>query len=281
MTSLMIGYPDIPMRATGIKSWATNASTETPNEGDDYQAVNAYEGDRTAYWKSSYSKSEHNLRFDLGPSGDRSASFLILSGLDALQALYPTTTTQFELMRSVDDSSYTAEQTISNLHSLSLVGPNTADYITTFTASSAYRYWKARISSTAGTADFTSLIGKVYFGHLFDMGVEPATYSIERAIVPAEFYAASGSRFSGKLNLPKYKISLEWEGVDDSVIKLFFDEIYSKRNTHTFFLYTSSYHDILDDKRLIHVALEDARTRDPHNISNFNTLTADFIEVLG
>ncbi len=282
MTSLLIGYSDIPMRATGVMSYATSTTTETPDEEDDYQALNAYQGERFHWWKSSYTKSEHNIRWDLGPSSTKTASFIILSGLEYLRSLYPTTTIEFQLMRSSDDSSYTAEQTISSLNSLTLVGPWSNDYITTFTASSAYRYWRARILSTAGTSDFVSRIGKIYFGNLFDMGREPATYTIERDYqFASDFIASSGVKFTGRLSLPRYKISLEWHGISDTITKAFFDDIYSRRDTHTLFLYTSSFHDVLDSNRLIHVKLVDARAEDSFNIANYNKITAEFLEVLG
>lgn len=282
MTSFLIGYPDIPMRVTGVMSYATNSSTETPDEDDDYQALNTYQGERFHWWKSSYTKSEHNIRWDLGPSTTRTASFIILSRLDYLQSLYPTTTTEFQLLRSDDDSSYTAEQTISNLHSLPLIGPWSNDYITIFTASSAYRFWRARLLSTAGTADFTSRIGKVYFGNMFDMGREPALYNIKRDYVfSSDFVAGSGVVYSGRLSVPRYKIDLEWHGISDSTTKTFFDDIYSHRHTTTFFLYTDSFHDPLNGERLIHVKLIEAQADDSFKISNYNKITASFVEVLG
>jgi hypothetical protein len=281
MTSLLIGYPDIPMRGAGVKTWATNSTTETPNQADDYQGLNCYQGLRQAWWQSSYSKSEHNIRWDLGSGNTRAASFIVLARVDALRALYPTTTTQFELMRSTDDSAWTTEQTIANLHSLTLTGPSAQDYISTFSATSAYRYWRAKISSTAGTADFTSRISKIYLGNLFDFGVEPAMYKIERDYQFAEdFISGGGVRHTGRLSAPRYKVALEWWGVSDATTKAFFDDINARRNTHTFFLYTASYHDVLDEARLLHVRLVSASSDDTSD-GDYNRVTAEFLEVLG
>jgi len=132
-----------------------------------------------------------------------------------------------------------------------LYGPDGADYIQTFTETSARRFWRVEITKPA-----LNLVncGKVYLGKFFDFGVELSDYSINYTDRPPYTSRAdSGSVIIGRRQRARYGINLRWDLVSDAKAIEFSDSVLKIQHRHPgVFAYTTSVHEVLDGHRLIH-----------------------------
>ena len=279
MTSnLLIGYPDIPSRAITWKTY-TNSTSETPNELDFNPAYNTFKGAKWQSWGSTTAfgtEHTHSLVFDLGSSGARSASFFFVAKARQQKEIASGTNYYMRLQRSSDDSTYTTVHE-TQIGLAVFVGSNLEDWITTFTETSAYRYW--RVSFYTGSAIFGSYASKIYFGNLFDIGTDSYTYTT--TLVPSvesEFKTSTGSIHQVRVGSPRYEINITWNDVTDANLKSFRDTIISKRHDTPIFLYTVDTHDVLDGKKLIFGYITSVIESNPDNILDRNTLSITLVE---
>lgn len=167
-------------------------------------------------------------------------------------------------------------QTISSFNSASLVGPDSSDYVSKFTATSGYRYWWLTFLPTSTTYLQHS---KDYFGSSFDMGIDPDyTFELFQPFSVDEVYD-SGARRLGRLEKNLYRFNFIWTGVSDSKLTEFIQKICNNRDRRRFLLYTQDQHQILDSQRLVHCKLTDAKTRKTWD--DYNEISATFEEVIG
>lgn len=279
-TNLLLLYPDIPQSATR-KITYTNSTSEAPYDDDDSPFLNSFRGERYQFWKSdrTATKSEHNGRYDLGSTVTKSVNFCVLSRLDILRALSASTTIDFKLQSSSDDSTYTDRHTITDITTATLKGPWANDYATTFTATSAFRYWRAKFVKSTGS-NFDHTIGKVYFGTALDLGRDPVPVSIERhKRGNIGFTTSGGILYPGRINNPTYELRMRWEGVTDANVQTFYENIARKIHTTTFFLYTQGPHNMLDGHQCLHVKMDDPVITQEYY--DYNTIDARFIETHG
>lgn len=282
-TNLLILYPDIPQSITSFKSYGTSTS-DSSNEADFYPALNTFRGERWQEWNSVSSKTAHNLVYDLGSSVTKATSFLVITKLDRLVAAL-SGATDFLLQSSSDDSTYTSRISLTNIQSYTssdLFGRSSHDYVTTISATSAFRYWRARIANTAGNA-FTLRCGKIYFGSPFDFGREPEGLPqfSQVDLSGAAFTSSSGMINKARLQVPFYKIKIKWIGLTDALVQSFYTTLYNRKETTPVFLYTQSYHQVLNNFRLMHCKIDSATTSQDGNIANYNTLEVTFTELIG
>lgn len=281
MTNLLIAYPDIPARCTRIAP-ENGFNGGTQNEDEDWPLVNSTIGKRWQHFKSASSASTHYLTYDLGLLRSATASFVLLSRLDFLRALTPQV--DYKLYGSNDNFvTSTLIDSVTNLDSVTLLGPRANDWLRTFTASASYRYFQIQLLNTTPTA-FDVRLGKVLLGNLFDFGLDPGPALLSKPydVGKAEFTADSGSKHLARVESPKYQVGFTWEGVSDSATQSFIEKIYDKRDTQTVFLYTTSFHDILDSTQLLHVrVLDEFSVTGVRGKPNYNVVNANFQEVLG
>lgn len=279
MTNLLLLYPDIPQSATAWKTY-TNSTSESPYEDEDMPFHNSIRGERYQFWRSdtTTSKSEHNAVLDLGPNTTKAVNFVVLSRLDILASLSASTTIDFKLQSSSDDSTYTDRHTITDVSTATLKGPWSNDYVSTFTATSAFRYWRAKFVKSAGS-DFNLKIGKVYFGTSLDLGNDPDIDLVRKKGAPAPYITSGGVVYLGKVNHPTYEITLRWEGISDDKAQDFYEEIVRKRHNTSFFLHTTTYNHILDGHEIINVKMIDVDIVKEYQ--DWNRITATCIEVHG
>lgn len=272
MTSFLIGYPDIPISSITI--------TPTEAFAEDNQVENLITGHRYLLGKlnAASATSPKDIVFDLGSDSNnhKPGSYIIIGRADILKN---ANVTQLDVSRSSNGSLYTSEYNDSSFNSATLYGPRSEDYIGTFTETSNYRYWRVRytVSGSSGLSH-----SKVYLGTLFDFEVEPADYDVQRQ--PAEittFTATDGSKWVGKTSDPVYRVSLRWEFVTDDKVTEFNQKINKRKAIDTYFLYTATQTEVLDEKTLIHCQLLNARTERVSGIADCNTVYAEFVEVLG
>lgn len=277
MTSLLILTPDIPASSSYFISEA-GSSPVSPNEQEDFYFYNTMRGERWQKWHSGYSNNNHNGLYYLETA--KSADFIVLSKIDYLVDQYPTTTVDYYLENSADNITYSTVVTES-IPSLTSLGPTQNDYIKTFTTSSAERYWRVKFKKSAGSP-FIHKIGKIYFGTATDLGQDPETYKIDRVFPDdAVFTTDSGATHLARTANSKYRLELTWTGITDAKTKEFIDNVWSNRHTTPVFLYTQTYHDILDNQRLLHCKLLEASIDNINGIPDYNNITAVFEEILG
>lgn len=285
MTNLLFLTPDIPVRCTNYKTY-TDDTAEDPNENDFYPFRNSLRGHKYQHYLSGYTRGEHNAVYDLGHVGGvantRASNFIVVSRLDFAAALSQgifAATIDFALQSSSDDTTYTDRHTITDVSTASLVGSWENDYVSLFSNTSAYRYWRTNWVKTSGT-DFYLKYGKVYFGQALDIGHDPTDFSIERLKPGANsFITDGGGEIRARVQHPTYEINLTYDGLTDAQLQSFKDQVVKYRKTTPVFLYTSSFHEPTDGKQLIFCWLADWETSASY--TDYNTLTCRFVESIG
>lgn len=279
--NLLIGYPDIQEACTEYESYSTASGTNSPNEQDLRPVYNTMGGKRHYLWQSAGTYSEHNIVYDLGPNGARPVDFWCLSKLRYLKETAASSQVKFELYRSDNGSSWTVEQIESDLSALSLLGPWSSDYLKLLSVTGSYRYWRARFAKTAGP-DFAVYLGKIFFGQILDLLQDPFEYEINRVSPEdATFISDAGSPWAVRLALPQYQFTFRWKNITTAKLAEFYQNIFLNRHRNPVFLYTASYHAILDEQRLVHCRLVDAYTDNRYQVTDRNFLEARFVEVHG
>lgn len=272
MTSLLILYPDIPRASIGYVP---------TNEQDFHPSVNTTRGERWQEWWSSANLDTHDLKYDCGTGVTKSANFLVVTRLDRLKSVSPGANTSFVLAGSADDISYNTVYSVGNLGTYDLTtlyGPNTNDYITVSTNSTAYRYWRIRIKDTTPTS-FALKIGKIYFGSYFDMGREPNDYKLTEIKPDSTFRTSSGMVANLTTALPKKRFECEWVKLTTDKIDSFYSTLFKYKDTTPIFLYTTVNHRVLDNLRLLHCRIVSAETQPLFN--NYYKLKVVFEQNLG
>lgn len=124
-----------------------------------------------------------------------------------------------------------------------LYGAQSRDIVSNFTASTAYRYYYTQIGNPSQTAiDYEH--SKQYFGTGFDMGRDPLYSRVFRR--DARYPSARDGAVI---------IELEWEGITDAIRNSFYDKIVKYKDVNPVYLYTTSYHDVLQGMRGVHCRL--------------------------
>lgn len=286
-SNLLFLTPDIPYRCTNYSTYTTSSSTNNPNESDFYPHRNSLRGEKYQHYISGVAASEHSAVYDLGHVGGvantRASNFIVLSRLDFMDALNQIgileATMNYALQSSSDDVTYTDRHTITDVSTASLIGSWSNDYVSTFTATSAFRYWRSKWTKASG-ADFTLRIGKVYFGTAFDIGTDPSDFKIERKKSgQTSFVTDGGVKYQSRVKHPTYEINLEYEGLTDTEMQSFKDEIVKYRYSTPIFLYTSSFHEPTDGKQLIFCKLAEWKTE--QRKADWHRLTCRFVESHG
>ena len=270
---IYIAYPDIPARAV--------ARTPSFTLYDDYPEGNLLYGERYLRAWENVRYSPKTIDYDLGRtlSGDITSSslYLILARADIPKASGITTTT----LESDTTSAFSSPTTVHSvdLSTATLYGPNSNDYISTFSTSIARRYW--RLTFTQGTACKLQL-SKIYFGTPFDFGIAPTSYSWTRGPrYRAVMDTSSGAVEMGRLDEHIYTFKFTWQNVSDDTTKDFLEKIVRFSNKWRFFLYTTTTatHHLLDNKQILHCKLKGHHTENV--CQNKNIITASFEEMIG
>lgn len=223
------------------------------------------------------------VRYDLGSGNTKAANFIWLTRLDLIVAQSDTygDSIDFALSSSSDDSSYTARHSITDISTATLKGVWSNDYVSTFTATSAFRYWRAGYTHDAPGVggSYTSRIGKIYFGTAFDMGNDPDVSLERKKGSESPFVTSGGVIYQGRVEHPTYDIDLTWEGISDSISESFYENIARYRHTTTFGLLTTEVHEPLDGHEIIHVRFVDVSIEKIYQ--DWNRIRVRAIEVHG
>jgi len=259
-TNLFISYPDIPLRAS------TFTSTNAADTG--YSLYDTISGSRAKIFRTaSTGITTFNFDYDLGASVTASIDHVILARANLIKgnnndAGNPTYTVKA-------DSSTAYANTIiaaTDISTANMKGPRSEDSISVISASTAYRYWRVSIGSSAAASLDYIPISKIYLGTGFDMGRDPL-YS---RVLQRDTQTDNNRE-------PLYRIDMQWEGITDAKAQSFISSIANYADIHPVFLYTSSYHDILNEHRVIHCRIK-TYTITPRKRPNTNTIKVIFEE---
>lgn len=287
-TNLLFLTPDIPYAATNYQTYTTSTAVQ-PNEADFYPFRNSLRGEKWQLYNSGSDAVEHNQVCDCGIASGvaitKSANFLVLSRLDIMQtykASIYAANIDFALQSSSDDSSYTDRATITDITTVSLIGPWANDYVTTFTATSAFRYWRCHWTKSAGAA-YPLKIGKMYFGSSFDIGRDVDSFSVQR-LTPGDtaFITNGGVEYPVRIKHPTYEITLRYVGITDANLALFKAAVSDRAATTPVFLYEqglNGFTEVTDGKRLIFMKLTNFDTSSRKY--NWNEIELKFLESVG
>lgn len=277
MGTLKISANHIPYEAQ-VLSILNSANAEI--FGDDFKRPRDLTGGpRYQHFTPATASTIVRFLVDLGAdytTKNAAADHIILARGDILQGQGVTDVT---LSRSSDAASYTDVHDNTSFASATLSGPDSQDYIATFSETSQYRYWRLQIE--AGSS-ITPRFSKWHTGVLIDFGSDPSSFSAE-LVTPAdaEWKSSAGVRFSCRTEDPYYRISIEWDGLTDAELQEFIDDVYSKREECPVFLYAPDQTQILDGHTLMHVRCVEAEWSKKDGIDDYNHLRCDFEEVKG
>ena len=278
MPSLLIIPPDVPQESLLV----------TPSQTflENLSLRNSFAGRGYLYSKVSTASTSLEIEFDLGTGNSRTVDHFIVGGCKSLIA---DGVTEVKLQGSSDAVSWVDQLgTSSSFLSKTFNGQEEDDII--FTASynddlsgtlAAYRYFKVRMSVPSGTADFA--FRKLYFGASFDMGKEPSTYDmqVETARDSDTWIYPRGHVVMSKAFYPKHVITLEYDGITDTVAQSIVNTLLNNPFTNTIYLYTQTYTDPLYDNVLMHCRLvsDSCSITKPNDVDNWNDIVLVFEEL--
>lgn len=255
-TNLLIGFPDIPAAATTT----TSHTLET-----NYGVSNLFGDGRSALCRASTATiGDHIFTFDLGASVTKSANFLIVGRADLLQAGGITSL----VLRSHTADSYAAGATQTSTATFAtdtLYGPNAEDYVVTFAAGTARRYWHLNLYSAA--VDSFCPLSKLYFGTSLDLARDP--------LEGRSMTRARKGYFSRR---PQYRFDLSWEDISYTKTNELLENVARVRDTVPIYLFTQSYHYTLNNTRLMLCRILDITT--PPRIVDRNNISMSFEELI-
>jgi len=248
-TNLLIGYPDIPSKATVFTEPATAPG---------YSSKAIVSGPRGTTWKGASAVTSITWEWDLGAGNERAPDYIYYARLDLIGRRNATTTTS--LIYGSASSSFTSPNSkVVTYGNGSLQGPDGRDRISIPTAySSTYRYWRCRINCTSQVPE----ISKIYFGTALDFGRDPRRCEKTRR------------RWSPQNRNPGYRYIIEWLGVSNANVQTFNEDI-ARYPENSIILFTRTYHDVLDDHQVIPFMIEDYQITADNVDSNTVRLVLD------
>lgn len=263
MSNLKISYNPVGWNATTIAG-------STPNS--DYDRVNFSRGPRSVTCERFGAGTEFNIEYT--QTGIQfTADHVIIARADLLQ---DSSVTGVDVQRSNNGTTWFDEHSVSGFASADLVGPDTNDFIETFTESSASFWWRMHFTATSSNFKHS----KHYIGTGFDFGDDPVeiSHSIERANESAEM--AVGDREFLRLDKPRNKFKITWRGITNAKIYEADQGFLRYSSRLPVFLYTTTNHEILNDFQVVHCQL--VGQPEVNKLANdYNEIKLEFIELLG
>jgi len=204
------------------------------------------------------------IEYDLGSGNTSSSDYFIVSRADLILAQGASFTVKHAT--STDDITYTDRESVVGLSSSNLFGTESEDLLITTGGGVSTRYHQFLCLRTS-VSSFTIDFNKIYFGPAFDFGVDPVyPRRLERVTV------------NDKDRRSKYVFSLTWRGVTETIRNSFIEKILRYKDINPVFLYTTTYHDVLNEHRLLHCIIKGAIITPI--VSGRTDITLDFEELI-
>lgn len=262
MTNLYFGFPDIPYYSILIES---SRDYDPLFTHENLISGQIHQGARIA---EAVSDATVALTYDLGEDGDRACEYLYIADAAAAIAKF---TTEVLLESSSDGTSWTSRYADASFAGASLVGPNSKDYLATFEATSAFRYWRVTFTNNTGANEYGEFpMRALFFGMFLDVGCAPSSWAFNVNNEKQELYkSGSGALFLENSTNTKAMLTLQYDDLADEEVDSVIDALVRRKLEHNFLLYTSDYHDIInnsgailmklveEDKSASHMTLDD------------------------
>jgi len=265
-TNLLIAYPQITTDATTVTT-SSSADTSLPIR-------NVITGARVNGSQLATSATSSWVKYDIGASTQKTIDYLIVARAKVLQK---QGSKRVLLDGSTDDVSYSNIcGAASTFQSLSLYGPHSEDMIFTselansasgtLSATPTYRYWRFWAAGEGTEAANKWFFSKVYFGQWFDFGRDP--------IYPREVTKRIRTT-SDRQSF--YVFRFTWDGITSAKLNEALSKFLGNRELPVF-LYTATYHDVLNEHRLVHCAIADYDIQT--NMDNSYRVSVTFEELI-
>lgn len=262
MTTLELCYSDIPFFANKITPAATTHSYQ--NE------FNLISKERYQRFQFASAATSNSIVWDLGSDYANKQATVDYLAIARYDLLANAGVSGIVLASSSDNSSYTDRITI-----VVTSNPENPDYISTISATSAFRYW--RITWSGSSNKF--IHSKDFFGTRFTFNTAPH-FEIERAPGgTSPFVASSGAKHLGYTSEPVYHFQFKWKGLTEAKIKSFQNSIARYSHRCGYMLYAPTQDQILDGNELVHCKLVNSRARIMYN--NWWELETTFEQMVG
>lgn len=272
-TTLKISFPDLPLAAKTVTASETFA--------EDHPVESALTGMRHNWAKlETATGTALTIDFDMGTGITDSCDHMILARADMLKQngvtsvyLYSDTASDFSSAATVASNT--------DFGNAALTGCDDNDYIFTFSAATARRYWRVSLDGSSGTQVYP--LSKIYIGTFFDIGRSPNAYSYQ--VIPAntgEFETPTGRIHVTRISEPKYIFNFEWLGVTAAKAQEFCEDLLKDPWRHYVFLYADGNDELLAGNELAHCRLvADNVEVIAANYPDAYTIRASFEQVLG
>lgn len=225
-TNLYLANCGIPLESSAIS--ISNAASST------YPKENLFGGTKPDFFQVATGVSGDTLL--TFTTAGQTANFIYLAKANLLQEASVNTIT---LKRHTANNygAATTVTTLSSFTSATLYGPDLDDYITTFATTASSAYWFVNYNATA-TSKFSH--SKLFLGNYFDPGKDPTGEVI-----------ATRTRPLGANRRAAYTLDLKWEGLTYAKTVEMYTKFYRPRRHNPVILFTTSYHDLLFDHRVL------------------------------
>lgn len=243
MTSkLLIAYPDIQAAALDTTSDGTYAE-DTPLQ-------NTFYGMRHCIGQLATAAADHYALWDLGLGVTQSANYIIFARADVLKTQgVPSIVLKGHTGTRVNATTGTTVWSNALFTGETLVGPQANDYVATFTASTAFRYWWINFTA-ATTAKFGR--SKNYIGTFLDLGEDPDSFSYSLLQDNSgELAFPTGQVRMTRIAEPRRTFEINWTGISDANAQLFAEKVLADPWRRYVYLYATNTQ-ILGGQSLVH-----------------------------
>lgn len=225
-SNLLIGYPHIPFFGSLIANTTADGG---------YNAENAITGTRSDHFRTLAAVNRSQLDFDYGSA--IAPDFVALARADLIR--YSDSADSTLSLIGSNDSGFSSPATYALPLSVSaLAGPGLEDVIVYPTGATSKRFWRFQVDTTAS---FKHRYSKVYFGNAFDLGRDPVS---PKKIIRYPY--------SNSAKNPRYRFNFSWKGITNTIRTSFDANIYQYKDVTPIFLFTTNYHDLLNEHLVIH-----------------------------
>lgn len=268
-SNLVLSYQSIPLDAIARKASVTFDT--------DLLEGNLVTGERYA-WGSATAGASGTIdyEFDLGTGNTGTCDHVVAARADKLQTQGTTT---FKLSTAPDGiaGTYSDVWTDAGIAAATLYGPKSQDYFALSLGLAGARTWRWRITGGAST---NRAYSKFHFGTIWDPACNPH-FGPNREPFQGTFESGSGVVYPQRMSSPKYKFDITWGKVSTALTNTFLNRVVRKADLQRFFLITTAQHQILDQKRIVHVKLVPNSFKHSRILNDYNSITASFEEVTG
>lgn len=268
--SEVVKYSNFEIPRNAIYCQVTSEDSTSPRQ-------NLWIGSASLLWKTSARVLESFVTWDLGSGNEKSADHICLSGLKLILAQVSSVSIVLQASSDNFTSVVVDVKDLGSLETTDLIGADLDAYVSTFTASSTYRYW--RIKTTTTIACYHAY-RKISFGTFFTFDDRSPQHGYQAPLSPARssFQTSGGALFGSGSGRRGRMPSFNYNALDDDIRATFEDEILNYAEDVPTFLYEAnpSTAKVFSGKGVLLGRIVAAEHSSPN--ANFNVYTVQVIE---